>query len=318
MKNPVRFRWGIPECGYAWVEARPTPKVGSDESQLGPSGRYLVESAPTGTLIRERLYEPLEVRTGLFHEFAATEPTEEGILAFANRHGSLGTPVARLVCREDETTEDPQTPCVMGEPLEVWQDEIVSMRQVVDVWGAVQRDDTKYLRRHIKWGESGLVSFDSHPSLPRLGGPLDLAAPDPGDRRDSTWIASPHYKADLWEHFSQGEVVKPALGLVQREVNTHLSNRISARLLWNRDFSGLDMYVVPRGLLDALWLQFALAVEGGKRYRQCDACRLWFEVSPARARTNRKYCSDACKSRYWRTHRPEAELANRAGEAQSP
>jgi hypothetical protein len=59
----------------------------------------------------------------------------------------------------------------------------------------------------------------------------------------------------------------------------------------------LAVQVVATGLLEALWLQLALAIDGDKRHRACAQCGRWFELDPAIARTSRTFCSDACKSR---------------------
>ena len=38
---------------------------------------------------------------------------------------------------------------------------------------------------------------------------------------------------------------------------------------------------VPKNLIGCLWLQFAKALEG-KDYRQCENCKLWFEIGGSR------------------------------------
>ena len=58
--------------------------------------------------------------------------------------------------------------------------------------------------------------------------------------------------------------------------------------------------VVGRTLLGTLWLQLALAVGGDKRFRQCPQDGRWWEVQPDIARSNKVYCSAACKQAAYR------------------
>ncbi len=69
----------------------------------------------------------------------------------------------------------------------------------------------------------------------------------------------------------------------------------------------LALKIIAPTLLGALWLQFMLAVDGQKQYRACATCGQFFELDPAVARTNRRYCSDACKSRAYRARRDRQE-----------
>jgi hypothetical protein len=78
-------------------------------------------------------------------------------------------------------------------------------------------------------------------------------------------------------------------------------------LLYDRDRQHLRLCQVPRTFLAALWLQFAQAVAEDKDYRQCGECGSWFEVSPEVARTNRRFCSNACRSRLYRQRQARAK-----------
>src|SRR3954464_9130982 len=73
------FQWAV-KADYYWAD---TP-LGLDLAV--PDGAKTV-----------RRYRPLErTSLGLFREFAVLEPTPDGILAFARRHGRLGYPVSRM------------------------------------------------------------------------------------------------------------------------------------------------------------------------------------------------------------------------------
>jgi hypothetical protein len=66
------------------------------------------------------------------------------------------------------------------------------------------------------------------------------------------------------------------------------------------------LWTVPDDLLTALWLQFALAISGDKRFRQCRTCGMWYELEPETARATKLFCSDACKTKAYRGRKAQA------------
>jgi endogenous inhibitor of DNA gyrase (YacG/DUF329 family) len=66
------------------------------------------------------------------------------------------------------------------------------------------------------------------------------------------------------------------------------------------DPSTYEVHFWPRDLLSAMWIQFGLAVGGKRQYRKCAWCGSTFEISPRIARTNRIFCSNACKQADYR------------------
>src|SRR5262249_60440765 len=78
------------------------------------------------------------------------------------------------------------------------------------------------------------------------------------------------------------------------------------RLAWDEATGRTQLKLVPATLLTALWLQFASAIEGNKRYRRCKECGQWFEVSPETARTSRLFCSGPCPAKAYRGRRHRA------------
>ena len=98
----------------------------------------------------------------------------------------------------------------------------------------------------------------------------------------------------------------PALHCMQSLINEHLHHRASPHLLWEQSRDRLGLYIVPEGLIGALWLQFARAVERDARFRQCAECTTWFEVAPGRGRTDKQFCSNACRTKAYRKRQAEA------------
>jgi hypothetical protein len=63
---------------------------------------------------------------------------------------------------------------------------------------------------------------------------------------------------------------------------------------------------VPEGLVGAIWLQFARAVERDSQFRQCAECQIWFELAPGTARSDKLYCSTPCRTKAYRKRQAEA------------
>lgn len=66
------------------------------------------------------------------------------------------------------------------------------------------------------------------------------------------------------------------------------------------------MHVVPSTLAGAMWLQLVQAIVANKKFRACETCGRWFELSPATARKSKHYCDDACRSRAYRARKERA------------
>jgi hypothetical protein len=103
-----------------------------------------------------------------------------------------------------------------------------------------------------------------------------------------------------------GDLVQPALHYLQSKINEKLDGRASPRLLWDAKRERLGLYIVPAGLVGALWLQFARAVERDSKFRQCAECGIWFELAPGTARADKLYCSTPCRTKAYRKRQAEA------------
>jgi len=94
-----------------------------------------------------------------------------------------------------------------------------------------------------------------------------------------------------------------------------------ARLAWliNDHLAGVEPHVefgsverlsfAPSDLLSAMWMKFALALVGGKSYRECKSCGKLFELSPETgSRSNRQFCpgSGYCKTKDFRKRKQRA------------
>lgn len=210
-----------------------------------------------------RPVKPLEgTGSGLFRTFAALP--DQAVAEFASRYGWLGV----LMVVVD--TADGRR--VTGEVLDRWLQERAALADAVELWALLRRQNVARLRPFV----------DAHP----YGRYWKHTA---GDDVAPGWT---------------GGVVEQGWQLLQDMFWRHLvmsAGRVAARIdMQPAPDRPLALRIVSDSLLGALWLQFALAVDGDREYRSCETCGQFFELNPATARTNRRYCSDACRSKAYR------------------
>jgi hypothetical protein len=305
------FLWDVAQDGYRWLPARPGGRRGRAAPEPFLVEVRLVHAAPA----RFRRYDPLTTRTGLFRDFADVWRSKAGVLKFADEHGPLG--VAVPVRPAEGTPAVAAT--LIGEPLAAWARQITAMRRAVDLWDLYQKGDGESLAWYIRWTKDSTggdrVSFQGGPVADERG----QAHPDeegddggeeiPVEHYEITGeIASPQSNAEWLAQFKPGDVFLPALVQIQRQVNEHLQALGPPALTYDVVQDRLVLRQVPRSLLQAMWLQFAEAVSGGKKHHQCRGCLRWFEITPRGMRSTRFHCSDACRVR---AHRRRQDLARR-------
>ena len=292
---PLQFPWQVAQGGYHWVD--------SHSFGESPQCRYpcLTHGRPIGAgAFRVMRYQPLSTFSGLFRVFADIEASRGGIKAFADRFGLLGGSIAMTIPLYDQLSAQ-DAPVGSGEPLAAWSDQILMMRFAIDLWEAARTGDVGRLERVISWTEDGSgVRVDSHPEVP------DRHLAEAPSWREHALIAHTVLGDDVLGPFIQGDLVRPALYHVQRKINGQLKGRASPRLLWDAGRERLGLYIVPDGLIGALWLQFARAVERDSQFRQCAECGIWFELARGTARSDKLYCSTPCRTKAYRKRQAEA------------
>ncbi len=112
----------------------------------------------------------------------------------------------------------------------------------------------------------------------------------------------------LWDRIKAGNPAVNAIGKLEKLVDGHLNEaRVTASFEISRKppFQPA-LHLVPTTLHGALWLQLAQALANNKKFRACDVCGRWFELSPKTARTDKQHCTDACRSRAYRGRKVQA------------
>ena len=301
---PLNFHWEVAKAGHRWIQTHAMGQ-GTDVRW-----HYLTPAYSPGS---ERFlalrYHPLSAYSGLFRNFAATDRSLDAIKLFADRFGMLGGSLRKRIVLHDQGRGG-RHPMGFGEHVDEWLHEILVMRLAVDLWEFARQGDTDHLSRMISWADGGTrVSINTHPEL------QDSELPTEPTHVHRAVIAAEHLDREILARFVPGDPIGPALHCMQNLINEHLHQRASPRLLWEQSRDRLGLYIVPEGLIGALWLQFARAVERDAKFRQCPECGTWFEIAPGRGRTDKQFCSTACRTRAYRTR--QAEAARLHGEGRS-
>ena len=260
------FIWVVPAEGFRWVTAPAFP---------AKRARWLTDGRPDSWRIKqEEAYRPLKEHTGLFLMFAKIEPTEEGVLKFANRFGSLlrqTSPAMPVPLRGDAADSE----VAMAERLDLWQGESRDMKALTEVWAAIRDNDRPKLEPFVQANTS----------------------------ENPAWRA---------------------LDSIQAHVNPRLERHVGLELRRDPSLPEAKLCLTPKNLLGAIWLQFGLAVEGRKEFRDCAQCGEPFEVSRdgSGKRTDARFCRPACRVTHYRgrietawqlhqQHLPYAQIARR-------
>jgi hypothetical protein len=122
--DPIEFAWFRAREGHSFHWAR---------HQLGTDEIWSLEAPHSEAMVR---YRPLVDAPELLHAFAAVEPSREGILAFANRYGRMGSAA-------DMT--DPR----VNEAYDRWVALNRWTRRLLKIWDACRRGDLATLRGHF-------------------------------------------------------------------------------------------------------------------------------------------------------------------------
>ncbi len=275
----VDFEWQVARDGYRVVAVAPGAVLHTDAEASGlPADQVMVTTAEPRYRYSVHTYAPLTAEPALFRAFGDLPATSEAIVAFADRYGLLGGSVEREVSVIGSDTAFVGT----GEPVDAWLSAIEDMRRVVQEWDRA--------RANAPFGPPRWQVPERVPP----GRGLSLL-------QKSEAILGSQWRPDL-------------LPNVQRTLNANLARETGARMLWSSEEGRLRLHLRPASLLGALWLQLAQAIDGDRHYRRCRVCASWFELRPDRARTNRAYCSDACRFKAYRGRQARARELHAEGQ----
>lgn len=319
MRSEMGFRWAVQPGAYCWSGGKALSPTASDGAR-----RLCVDPELGVQAASVRTYSPLLEYTGLFQQFKDIELTEAGILGFVERFGTLLSAEVTEVPVPGKRKQKRKTVLASHEEtLDFWLKEIQILGHAVRVWEQT-RQPTKSRRRlrYFQWRPSEqMIEFDSTGNAPR-GNPDSL----------------PYFR--FIEPVFQGAEAKEMLPVLMSDdpspiarfwlaskINEKMQDQAAAQFVAS-DSPALVLQIRPSNLLQALWLQFGLAVCQDLRFSRCAYCKDWFEEPSASGRSirpdwlgglpelgrkNRRFCSVRCKNNFFRKRREEAVKLHQEG-----
>lgn len=246
----VDFVWTKADKGYRWISVASVNLEPDPYEDVGDRRvRVLTRAEGTTGYLATR---PLEDNPDLFKKFAGTEPTEEGILAFADEQGPLEERTLFMYL-EDES--DPMS--VIAHyvvTFDEWVREIKDMADALSLWELIKKQDKK--------GLSQLVSIED--------GEVYYRRQKPAGRWNGIPIAS-----DVQRRMLPGDLTIPAMLALKNKVNRKLEiNQVTDQLRLNEN-NALEGFRNPTSLLAAIWMQFYYYVQGLTDFKPCSLCGEW-------------------------------------------
>jgi hypothetical protein len=278
--------------GYCWAIAN--DRKGFDRRIRGPWNPQgedtprLILTAKCPQLMERRQVVPTQEDPALFRNFAAMEPTSEQILEFVHRYG-------RLWDEEHERFEE-------------WEFEVRTMRFLIQVWDAVRaRQPSEIINEHFSPGKDGIVHFPYGDTVLRYAPWIWKRQRISAHSGDEVSVEVGAYSLGY-----RGTPLRAAQSYVVEAINRRLI-ALGAQTMLDWPDGHYQLVTVPHNLLGALWFQFASSISGDKSYRACEVCGRAMEMSPDVNRADRRYCSDACRSRALRRRQKQAMEMRAAG-----
>jgi hypothetical protein len=269
---PLDFTWKVARGGHRWVEESGKRYLCSVDAVEKPDWPGLFNRY-------QRVYRPLEERTGLFREFAELKPTDKQILDFVDRYGLLDN-TSNVSVRTSFGRRQ-----VRGESLEYWRVEIQALKTALTLWDAIGANRNEKL-------------LDLKEALRSAGLPLLV-----------------HQRF----HFDDPDPGMAALSIIQTVTDEKLQRHVVIGLIFSDPGPGLRLSLQPQCLLGALWQQFAASLDGSKTFPKCAECGSPFEISHARKtgkRTDARFCDVRCRVNHSRSRQKQARRMHDAGRSE--
>ena len=263
-------------------------------------GRYIWETSESETVDLAALPPNLFLKFGLHVPI-----TEEGILAFAQEFSLLNGETASDVSIKmfEELGEEAQKHLMtlvdlgfktlkelkaqriesQGESFKVWRKEIMQMRHAIKLWDVLQPYGSDQ-KKFISWSDGRFRIKDS-------------------EGRERTWRLTQNRN----KRPSDAEFVR-ALELYLRGL---IEYKLEGRVRAAYPSSSMKLEIEPTGLVGALWLQLARAVEGKIYFSKCVICGDIFTTNRRHTETCPQKDKPACR----KEKKPERQATEASAKA---
>lgn len=259
-------------------------------------------------------YRPLKSELALFRTFASLTDREEAFAKFAGTYGDLYDPDYLVrdgrVLTSDDGLDESQGFDGLGNALAVWRAHRRLLAFALRLWDALSAGRARdVIGTDLVLTPTPLDKDDAarQPSL-RIQGRIGKMFVDLGADPSAIPTRGGEY---VWLGYatkasSPEAIVQSALATLITEMcgSVDVAMEVSGA-----QPGGMRLTFEVSSLVGAMWLQFALAVDGNRRYRSCPECGEWWDATETRS--DRQTCSDRCRKR---RHRADAKPQRRAGD----
>ena len=119
----------------------------------------------------------------------------------------------------------------------------------------------------------------------------------------SLYIRAMHRDVELWNmSMRTGDFSKIIRAVQRKRPGDYPAQGSPVELFLKKDplSASARLCIRPPSLVDALRAQLLLAIDGNLNLRSCVQCRKWFTLEAGRGRSDKEYCSNACRMRAYR------------------
>ncbi|MEJ7578662.1 MAG: hypothetical protein WKF74_16820 [Pyrinomonadaceae bacterium] len=281
-KCEFAFLYGVATTGHRWDDDLASAGDWVNKHKYIGEAPWLVVP-PDPQRWSERRYAPLSI-PDLHRTFGKVEITRKGIKNFADQYGLLGQYAQLIDLRQSPA------PVIVGESLSFWQDEIIHISRLLELWDLIKEDDIGGLNKFVVWGRDQTVSvvFKHFTRFPTEGGAMIASRHNVKARAE--------YDKGLINYWGYNSRKEPARYYVCEEINKRLRSHVSPRV---SSFREGEIYMFPDNLLSAFYILFSLEVSGRQRpFFKCKQCSKYSPQNENGKPSRREFCDDSCRKQF--------------------
>ena len=327
----IHFVVEIPENGYYWAEELghrvlldpPTKREGEIKAP------FLLSVETQNHFIKQPLQPQHDKDEPLFIKFAQLDETKDAFLFFSNNFGPLLRPSHKL-------------------NYNYFKKEHCDIKATVLLWNLIKMSNNgknpteaqqslNILKKLFLWDNNKLY-FTIPTTLEAIYEESHYFKVDSIIIRNDAWLHAWQWALTRYNQIDNSSYTIPIRGIIfEREESHHqdtkfikqtdpndtiliaqyvLSRIINAKifvypvtpslLFENKHKYRQTLY--PSSLLSAMWMQLLQAFTGERKYRQCDLCHKWADVTDGRENWNRHTsCASTARSKKFRKNKKEGE-----------
>lgn len=263
-----RFKWQKSNKGY-YIDNDAISTV--DTEKQGP---FILENPETSRYITT---SPLKNDPTLFLRFADLTGVDNEFINFANDNGLLKWSVLLSHTKHDKKDANgvwSSNRLVMGDQLSDWRTEHFEMKSLTQIWRWIKDRAIEKLRLVARWtkDKNSIIFFVGAEKDIKLSS-IEYVHPSVRTWKLFRGDGSP------FSQFANDDVLGPSIYLLQIGIcNALKENRVNPVLMADEN-NRLQPFLHPENLAAAMWFQFYQAVTSESKFKRCEICGKWENVT---------------------------------------